>query len=83
MADKIKDYFLNYTEHLSNDFTMTHGGKQVQLIQSDIEDWIITFVDTGLKSNIRQRLMQVQPYLEGEEVFLANYTDGLTDMPVN
>ena len=83
MADKIKDYFLNYREHLSNDFTMTHGGKQVQLIQSDIEDWTITFVDTGLKSNIGQRLKQVQPYLEGEEVFLANYTDGLTDMPLN
>jgi glucose-1-phosphate cytidylyltransferase len=83
MADKIKDYFLNYKEYVSNDFTMTHGGKEIQLMQSDIHDWKITFVDTGLKSNIGQRLKQVEQHLEGEELFLANYTDGLTDMPLN
>jgi glucose-1-phosphate cytidylyltransferase len=83
MADKIKDYFLNYKEYVSNDFTMTHGGKEIQLMQSDILDWKITFVDTGLKSNIGQRLKQVEQHLEGEELFLANYTDGLTDMPLN
>jgi glucose-1-phosphate cytidylyltransferase len=83
MADKIKDYFLNYKEYVSNDFTMTHGGKQIQLMQSDIHDWKITFVDTGLKANIGQRLKQVEPYLKGEELFLANYADGLTDMPLN
>jgi glucose-1-phosphate cytidylyltransferase len=83
MADKIKDYFLNYKEYVSNDFTMTHGGKEIHLMQSDIHDWKITFVDTGLKSNIGQRLKQVEQHLEGEELFLANYTDGLTDMPLN
>lgn len=83
MADKIKDYFLNYKEYVSNDFTMTHGGKEIQLMQSDIHDWKITFVDTGLKSNIGQRLKQVEQHLDGEELFLANYTDGLTDMPLN
>ena len=51
-ADVIKDYFLNYNECLSNDFTLTNGGKEVGLRQSDISDWKITFVDTGLKSNI-------------------------------
>jgi len=83
MADKIKDYFLNYKEYVSNDFTMTHGGKEIQLMQNDILDWKITFVDTGLKSNIGQRLKQVEQHLEGEELFLANYADGLTDMPLN
>jgi glucose-1-phosphate cytidylyltransferase len=52
-------------------------------MKSDIHDWTITFVDTGLKSNIGQRLKIVQRYLEGEEYFLANYSDGLTDMPLN
>ncbi len=81
-ADKIKDYFLNYNEYISNDFTMTNGGKDLHLKNSDIVDWKITFVDTGLKSNIGQRLRAVQKHLEGEEMFLANYTDGVTDYPL-
>ena len=81
-ADMIKDYFLNYKEYLSNDFTMTNGGKDIDLHQSDITDWKITFVDTGLKANIGQRLKAVGKYLEGEEIFLANYADGLTGFPL-
>lgn len=81
-ADKIKEYFLNYNEFLSRDFTMTNGGKELDLKKSDIEDWRITFVDTGLKSNIGQRLLKVKKYLEGEDIFLANYADGLTDFPL-
>jgi glucose-1-phosphate cytidylyltransferase len=78
-ADKIKEYFLNYDECVSNDFTMSGGGKTIDLKKSDIQNWNITFVDTGLNSNIGSRLRQVAPYLKGEEYFLANYTDGLTD----
>lgn len=81
-ADKIKDYFLHYDECVSNDFTMSQGGKSIDLKQSDIHDWNITFVDTGLNSNIGSRLRQVARYLEGEEMFLANYADGLTDNPL-
>jgi glucose-1-phosphate cytidylyltransferase len=79
-ADKIKDYFLNYNEYISNDFTLTNGGKDLQLMKTDLHDWTITFVDTGLSSNIGQRLMAVRKYVEGEEMFLANYSDGLTDL---
>ena len=50
------------------------------MLNSDIHDWKITFVDTGLTSNIGQRFKAVEKYLEGEEVFLANYSDGLTDL---
>ena len=81
-ADVIKNYFLNYEEYLSNDFVMSDGGRQLQLLGSDIQDWKISFVDTGLTSNIGQRLKAVEGYLEGEEVFLANYADGLTDFPL-
>jgi glucose-1-phosphate cytidylyltransferase len=81
-ADVIKDYFINYSECLSNDFVLSNGGKQLQLISSDIQDWTITFVDTGITTNVGQRLKAVENYLEGEDVFLANYTDGLTDMPL-
>lgn len=81
-ADTIKSYFLNYDETISNDFVLAEGGKKVELLASDIHDWKITFVDTGLNSNIGQRLRLVKPFLEGEDVFLANYSDGLTDLPL-
>src|SRR5215475_888893 len=78
-ADVIKNYFLNYNECISNDFSMSKGGRDLQLVKNDINDWTITFVDTGMKANIGQRLIAVQKYLKDEEIFLANYSDGLTD----
>ena len=82
-ADVVKNYFLNYNECLSNDFTLSAGGKNLRLANSDIDDWRITFADTGVNSNIGQRLKTVEKYLEGEDEFLANYSDGLTDLPLN
>jgi glucose-1-phosphate cytidylyltransferase len=81
-ADVIKQYFLNYNECLTNDFVLADGGKQLTLLNSDIHDWRITFVDTGISSNVGQRLKLVEPYLKKEEMFLANYTDGLCDLPL-
>src|SRR5690348_7468260 len=81
-ADVIKNYFVNYSEYVSNDFVLADGGKRLELFNSDIQDWRITFVDTGIHSNIGQRLKIAEQYLEGEEEFLANYSDGLTDLPL-
>ncbi len=79
-ADAIKKYFLDYNECASNDFVLSGGGKKVELFNSDIDDWRITFADTGVNSNIGQRLKAVEKHLDGEEVFLANYSDGLSDL---
>jgi glucose-1-phosphate cytidylyltransferase len=79
-ADVIKNYFRNYDECISNDFVLSGGGKKVELLTSDIEDWRTTFVDTGLNANIGQRLKAVEKYLQDQEVFLANYSDGLSDV---
>ncbi len=79
-ADVIKDYFLHYDETVSNDFIYTKGGQDIELVNSDIEDWKITFVDTGMNANIGMRLMKVREYLKDEKMFLANYSDGLTDL---
>jgi len=79
-AETIKDFFLNYEEWISNDFTLSDGGKKIELESNDISDWKITFVDTGLHANIGQRLMAVRKHVEDEEIFLANYADGLTDL---
>jgi glucose-1-phosphate cytidylyltransferase len=81
-SDAIKRYFLDYDETTSNDFVMSKGGKKIDLLASDIQDWNITFVDTGLNSNIGQRLKAVQPLLAGERTFLANYADGLSSLPL-
>ena len=78
-GDSIKEYFLHYDECVSNDFVMSDGGKKLVLSNSDIQDWKITFVDTGLNSNIGQRLKAVEKYLGDDEMFIANYTDGLSD----
>ena len=79
-ADAIKKYFLNYEETISNDFVLNAGTSQVELMNSDISDWRITFAATGVNSNIGQRLKAAQKYLVGEKFFLANYADGLTDL---
>src|SRR6185436_15248929 len=81
-GDSIKKYFLEYNETVSNDFVMSEGGRKIDLLASDIHDWKITFVDTGLSSNIGTRLRATRPFLEGEEMFLANYSDGVSDLPL-
>jgi glucose-1-phosphate cytidylyltransferase len=81
-GDVIKEYFLNYNEALANDFVLSQGGRHVELLASDIADWRITFVDTGLQSNVGQRLRAVQDHLRSEEVFLATYGDAVTDAPL-
>src|SRR6267154_894798 len=81
-GDVIKDYFLNYSECLSNDFVMSEGGKRLDLMGSDIHDWKVTFVETGKHANIGQRLKAVEHIVGGEEEFLANYSDGLSDLPL-
>ncbi len=79
----IKDFFLNYNECASNDFVLSNGGKNIELLNSDLQDWRITFVETGLQSNIGQRLVAVKKHLKDEEYFLANYSDGLSDLPLD
>ena len=94
-ADVVKRYFLNYDETVTNDFVLNPASqrnarrnddlptnRRVQLITDDTSDWTITFVDTGLRANIGERLAAVRPYLGNDEVFLANYADGLSDLPL-
>jgi glucose-1-phosphate cytidylyltransferase len=81
-AEAIKHYFLNYSECTSNDFILSNGGKNIELLNSDIQNWRIHFVNTGAQANIGQRLQAVQKFLKGEDEFLANYADGLSDLPL-
>ena len=82
-AQSVKSYFVNYDETESNDFVMRNGGRDVTPLRRDIDDWSITFVDTGLETPIGERLRHVRPHLADEPTFLANYGDVLTDAPLD
>jgi glucose-1-phosphate cytidylyltransferase len=82
-GDLIREYFLNYREELTNDFVLRPGKGKTELLSRDVSDWSITFVETGLHSNIGQRLLRVRRFVENEPIFLANYADGLSDLPLD
>jgi glucose-1-phosphate cytidylyltransferase len=79
-ASHVTDFFLDYRETTSTDFVL-HAGR-VESLATDISDWKITFVQTGMESAIGERLRRVRRYLDGDEMFLANYADVLTDAPL-
>jgi glucose-1-phosphate cytidylyltransferase len=81
-ASAVKDFFLSYDETRSNDFVIEGGARQVKLFKTDISDWRVTFVDTGLHSPIGERLRRVRGFVENEEMFLANYADVFTNAPL-
>ncbi|MGV6816465.1 MAG: sugar phosphate nucleotidyltransferase [Thiotrichales bacterium] len=82
-GDAIREYFLNFNPYLHGNVTL-NGAHGIEIDPDEgISDWRITFVDTGLHSNIGERLMRVRHYLEEEEMFLANYSDQVSDLPLN
>jgi glucose-1-phosphate cytidylyltransferase len=82
-AAAVKDYFIHYNETESNDFTLVAGGRDIRMHSTDITDWNISFIDTGLHASIGERLMKVRHLVQDEETFLANYADTLTDAPLD
>lgn len=81
-AQAIKEFFLHYDEALSNDFVLSEGGRSVELLNKDMNDWRITFVDTGLQASVGERLRAVRRHLSDDEMFLANYGDQLSNAPL-
>jgi glucose-1-phosphate cytidylyltransferase len=81
-ASYVKDFFLSYDETRSNDFVLANGARDIELFSTDISEWRITFVDTGLHSSIGERLRRARRFVAGEPFFLANYADVLTNAPL-
>ncbi len=79
-ANIIKEFFVDYRPHLYEDCTVSGFGSKVELLNEPKDDWRITMVDTGQWRNIGERLWAVREHVKNEEIFLANYSDGLTDM---
>src|SRR4051794_33391541 len=80
-AHKIKEFFLRYDEWATNDFVLADGGRHVEMLRTDIEDWRITFVDTGVESNIGERLRRGGRLLRGGGRVLAHYPPRLSRLP--
>ena len=82
-AGVVKDYFLNYKQTVAADcVTVSNFGRKVEILGDRPPDWRVTLMDTGIWRNIGGRLMAVRHVVEREEMFLANYSDGLTDAPL-
>jgi glucose-1-phosphate cytidylyltransferase len=83
-GEVIKNYFLSYNGALLNDFVLDRSpnGTKLELLSRELDEWRITFVDTGINSTIGERLKAVEPYIGDDETFLATYGDGLTDAPL-
>jgi glucose-1-phosphate cytidylyltransferase len=82
-GDMIREFFLDYRTAMSTDFVLSEGGRRIELFEDGVDDWRIAFVDTGMHSNLGQRLLRVKHLLQNDDVFLANYSDGLTDLPLD
>ena len=82
-GDMIREYFLNY-EWLTQDFTMNLRSRLEWTTheQHKIEDWTITFADTGQKTLTAGRLQKVEKFLKGSDTFMATYGDGVADVDV-
>jgi glucose-1-phosphate cytidylyltransferase len=81
-ASVVKNYFLNYKLSESSDCVISGFGSNIEIIGEKPPEWRITLVDTGIWRNIGARLFAVRHFVEHEDIFLANYSDGLTDAPL-
>lgn len=82
-ANVIKDFFLGYKPQAYSDCVVSENGARVELLGEPQEDWRVTLIDTGIWRNIGERLWAVREQVAGEEMFLANYSDGLTDVDLD
>jgi glucose-1-phosphate cytidylyltransferase len=78
-ANVIKEFFLNYRPHIYTDCVVSGFGNNIETLGDPQRDWRISMIDTGLWRTIGERLLAVRAHVEGEEMFLANYSDGLSD----
>jgi len=81
-GDMLKQALLDDSTILSDDHISDDLPGRICVTSPGIGTYRITFVDTGINASIGERLVAVRPYLQGDEIFLANYADGVTDLPL-
>lgn len=80
-GEKIREFFMEHRSWRRGDFTLHSGpgGREIDYHFGELEDWTITFADTGLATNTGGRLKAIQRYITGP-TFFATYGDGLSDL---
>jgi len=77
----IKDFFLNYDKR-TKDFTLnTHNNSIIHHNNDEIEDWNITFAETGLNSETGSRIKKIEKYIK-EDYFFLTYGDGVSNINI-
>jgi glucose-1-phosphate cytidylyltransferase len=79
-ANTIKQYFLDSGPYAYGDCVVSDFGRNVEPIGEKPPNWRVALVDTGVWRNIGERLVAVKHLVRNEEIFLANYSDGLSDV---
>jgi glucose-1-phosphate cytidylyltransferase len=79
-ANIIKKFFLDYRPQEYSDCVVSGNGSRVEMLGAPRDDWRVALIDTGIWRNIGERLWAVRDQVMGEEMFLANYSDGLCDV---
>jgi glucose-1-phosphate cytidylyltransferase len=82
-SNAIKDFFLSYRPQRFADCVVSAYGSKVELLGQLEEDWRVALIDTGIWRNIGERLWAVREHVRGEDMFLANYSDGLTNVDLD
>jgi glucose-1-phosphate cytidylyltransferase len=80
-ANIIKDFFLNTKPQSYSDCVISGG--DVELLGEAKQNWRVSLIDTGIWRNIGERLWAVRDHVKSEPMFLANYSDGLTDVDLD
>lgn len=82
-GNMIKDYFMDF-EWMANDFTLHMNSKKDITIHEphNLEDWTVTFADTGLETNTGGRVKRIEKYV-GDEKFFCTYGDGVSNIDIS
>lgn len=85
-ADYIKSFFLNQ-KAMTADFTLetvSHRTTYFLANREEIENFKITFVDTGLETLVGERILRCARYIpESDKDFMVTYGDGVSDVPID
>jgi glucose-1-phosphate cytidylyltransferase len=76
----IKEFFANYFLHKS-DVTIDLAANTVRILDSQVEPWKITLIDTGINTMTGGRIKRIQPHV-GNESFMLTYGDGVSDVNI-
>jgi len=80
-SEFIKNYFLSF-HSLNSDFKVDLSNGEIDLIESQLIDWKVSLIDTGLNSHTGERVRRLKRLI-GNDTFLLTYGDGVSDVNID